>query len=145
MVALTILVACGGDAVTPTSITPASVTPGSVDAGTSAGATATTDAPITGCADVVEVEVRGDGPYTFAVTVSSPDRGWDKYADEWRIVAEDGSIVGVRELTHPHVDEQPFTRSLSGVSVTPGSVLDVSARDSVEGYCGRGVSVTVGE
>lgn len=138
LVAVTLIIACGGN-----SGTEPTVTPGSVDAGTSAGATASTNPPPAGCADVVSVEIRGGGPYTFAVTVASPDEGWDKYADEWKIVAEDGSIVGVRELTHPHVEEQPFTRSLSGVAVDPGSVVEVSARDSIEGYCGESISVTV--
>lgn len=138
MAALVLVGACGGDGLTTSSVTPASV-----DAGTSAGATATTNAP-SGCADVVDVVVHGDGPYTFAVTVASPDSGWDKYADEWHIVADDGSIVAVRELTHPHVDEQPFTRSLADVSIPSGSVVEVSARDSVEGYCGESVYLTVG-
>lgn len=146
-----VVAACGeGDA------TAVTVTPGSVPAGSSAEeaaapastsiATASTSAPSVGdgCADVIGVEVSGDGPYTFAVTVSSPDTGWDKYADEWRIESEGGEIYGVRELTHPHVDEQPFTRSLNGVEIEPGTSVVVAARDSVEGYCGSTVSVAVG-
>lgn len=125
------------------------VTPGSVPAGSSAEAEVSPDstAPVparTGCADVIGVDISGDGPYTFAVTVASPDTGWDKYADEWRIESESGEVLGVRELTHPHVDEQPFTRSLGGVDVDTGSTVVVAARDSVEGYCGDRVSVTVG-
>ncbi len=99
---------------------------------------------IAGCADVVDVAISGDGPYTFAVTVSSPHTGWDKYADEWRIESETGDVLGVRELAHPHVDEQPFTRSLGGVEVDAGSTVVVAARDSVEGYCGEELTVTVG-
>ncbi len=138
---LLVLTACGGD-----ESTAASVTPASVDAGTSAGVTTTVgESPTSECADVVEVMVAGEGPYTFAVTVSSPDSGWEKYADEWRIVDQDGATIGVRELTHPHVDEQPFTRSLADVSVASGTRLEVSARDSIEGYCGATVMVTVGE
>lgn len=140
VVTLLVVVACGGD-----ELTSSSITPGSVDAGTSAGATTVAGEPSSGCADVIDVSVDGDGPYTFSVTVSSPDTGWDKYADQWRIVDETGRTVALRELTHPHVDEQPFTRSLSGVSAPPGAVMDVSARDSIEGYCGRVVSVTIGE
>ncbi len=132
------------------------VTPGSVPAGSAAEELAETDtaettAPavpaedvIAGCADVVDVAISGDGPYTFAVTVSSPDTGWDKYADEWRIESETGDVLGVRELAHPHVDEQPFTRSLGGVEVDAGSTVIVAARDSVEGYCGDRLTVTVG-
>lgn len=138
------------------------VTPGSVPAGSAAeelaardaasetsgreptGTVAGADGEDGGCADVIGVEVTGDGPYVFAVTVSSPDTGWEKYADEWRIESETGDVLGVRELTHPHVDEQPFTRSLGGVEVEAGTDVVVTARDSVEGYCGERVSVTVG-
>ncbi len=92
-----------------------------------------------GCADVVGVEVveEDDGEFAFDVTVSSPDEGWDKYADEWVVRDLDGNILGTRTLTHPHVDEQPFTRSLTGVSI-PDRIarVEVAARDSVKGYCG---------
>ena len=125
------------------------VAPGSVPAGSSAEAESSPDstAPApseTGCADVIGVEISGDGPYTFAVTVSSPDTGWDKYADEWRIESGTGEVLGIRELAHPHVDEQPFTRSLGGVDIDAGSTVVVAARDSVEGYCGERLTVTVG-
>ena len=128
---------------------PLTVAPGSVPAGSSAEAEArgdsTAPAPAeTGCADVIDVEISGNGPYTFAVTVASPDTGWDKYADEWRIESEAGEVLGVRELTHPHVDEQPFTRSLGGMDIDPGTSVVVAARDSVEGYCGERLTITVG-
>ena len=79
-----------------------------------------------------------DGTWTFSVTVSSPyETGWDKYADAWEVRGNDGAVYGTRLLLHPHVDEQPFTRSLSGV-VIPQDVTEVviAARDSVAGYCG---------
>ena len=96
------------------------------------------------CADVVEVDVSGDGPYTFSVTVSSADTGWDKYADEWRVEDPTGAVLATRELTHPHVDEQPFTRTLSGVEIAGNRSVIVAARDSVEGYCGKTAKVAVG-
>lgn len=46
----------------------------------------------------------------FDVTLSHPDTGWDHYADGWRIELADGTVLGTRELAHPHVEEQPFTR-----------------------------------
>ena len=97
-----------------------------------------------GCADVLGVEVSGGGPYRFSVTVSSADTGWDKYADQWRIETLDGEVLAIRELTHPHVDEQPFTRSLGGVDMTAPQTVVVAARDSVSGYCGETVEVDVG-
>ncbi|NNC75497.1 MAG: hypothetical protein HKN93_08310 [Acidimicrobiia bacterium] len=93
---------------------------------------------LTGCADVVGVDVAGaDGTYRFDVTVASPDTGWDKYADEWQVRSLDGAVFGTRALAHPHVDEQPFTRSLTAVAVPDGiTEVEVAARDSVAGYCG---------
>lgn len=111
---------------------------------TTTQATTTVAGATDGCADVIDVEVSGDGPYTFSVTVSSADTGWDKYADEWRIGTLDGEVLGTRELTHPHVDEQPFTRSLGGVEMTAPQTVVVAARDSVSGYCGETVEVHVG-
>jgi len=47
-----------------------------------------------------------------------------------------------RLLLHPHVDEQPFTRSQRGIRVPPGvRELTVRAHDLVDGYGGREVLV----
>lgn len=99
-----------------------------------------------GCAHVVNVTVRGSGPsYDFDVTVRSTETGWDKYADAWEVrAAGDGSVLGVRELLHPHENEQPFTRSLSGVAAPDGVThVTVAARDSVRGYCGDTMTVAL--
>ena len=96
------------------------------------------------CAHVVDVAVvASGGAFRFDVTVRSADSGWDKYADAWEI--RDGAdVLGVRELLHPHEDEQPFTRSLSGVAI-PLEVKEVTvtARDSVLGFCGDDVVVGI--
>ncbi|WP_211907220.1 hypothetical protein [Salaquimonas pukyongi] len=92
-----------------------------------------------GQADVVEVKARKSGEgWHFDVTVAHQDTGWEHYADAWEVVGPHGTVYGTRELLHPHVDEQPFTRSLSGV-VIPGGVTEVviRARDSVHGFGGR--------
>ena len=82
--------------------------------------------------------ISGERTYRFDVTVQHSDTGWDHYADQWEIVAPDGKILGTRKLLHPHVNEQPFTRSLSGV-VIPNNIRQVSVRahDSVHAYGGR--------
>lgn len=100
-----------------------------------------------GCAHVVDVTATGDGAtHTFEVTVESADTGWEKYADAWEIRSPDGDVLGVRELTHPHVDEQPFTRSLSGVVIPDGvGEVTVVARDSVAGFCGETVTVALSD
>jgi hypothetical protein len=98
------------------------------------------------CADVVAATASrtGDGTYRFEVTVRSADTGWDRYADRWEVVGPDGRLLGTRVLTHPHVEEQPFTRALDGVAV-PGGIRSVTVRvhDSVEGFCGREAGVEV--
>jgi hypothetical protein len=90
-------------------------------------------APVFADSPVVEnVTVSGD---RFSVTLSHPDTGWDHYADGWEVLDAAGNSLGVRELLHPHVTEQPFTRSLSGVQVPDGAaVVYVRARCNVDGW-----------
>lgn len=95
--------------------------------------------PLVVAADDAVIEnatVRGAGPsWTFSVTLSHGDTGWDDYADGWRVVAEDGAVLGTRVLYHPHVEEQPFTRSLSGVEIPQGTKrVFVEARTNTDGW-----------
>ncbi|MEZ5912920.1 MAG: hypothetical protein R3D84_12435 [Paracoccaceae bacterium] len=97
-------------------------------------------------ADVVAAKVTAEagGTWRFDVTVASDETGWDKYADRWEILAPDGTVLAVRELAHPHVSEQPFTRSLTGVTLPEGvTALVIRAHDKVEGYGGREMTVTL--
>jgi hypothetical protein len=83
----------------------------------------------------VEAEREGGGHWRFDVTVAHDDAGWEHYADAWEILAPDGTRLGLRELLHPHVSEQPFSRSLGGVAIPPGLArVEVRARDSVHGW-----------
>lgn len=97
------------------------------------------NAALAGEADVVGVKVTktGEGTFRFDVTVKHGDTGWDHYADKWDVVAPDGTVLGTRILHHPHVDEQPFTRSLGGVKI-PASIARVTLRahDKVDLYGG---------
>ena len=68
-----------------------------------------------------------DGTWTISVSLRHPDTGWDHFADDWQVLTPDGAVIGDRALTHPHVDEQPFTRSLSGVKI-PADVNAVLIR-----------------
>jgi uncharacterized protein YceK len=104
----------------------------------------TTPAPV-GCADVVEATIGSSGDtYRVAATILSADTGWEKYADAWEVRSPDGEVLGTRVLAHPHVDEQPFTRSLDGV-VIPERVatVEIVARDSVAGFCGQTAAIPV--
>ncbi|HBU96284.1 MAG TPA: hypothetical protein DEF21_00065 [Thalassospira lucentensis] len=101
-----------------------------------------------GEADVVGVEARktSDATYRFSVTVAHADTGWDHYADAWQVIGPDGVVLGERILAHPHVNEQPFTRSLSGVAIPNGitSVI-VRARDLVHGFGGQEIAINLPE
>jgi len=99
---------------------------------------------LAGEADVVDATATrsGDGTWRFEVTVRHADEGWDHYADQWQVLAPDGTVLGTRTLYHPHVDEQPFTRSLSGVEIPPEvDTVTIRARDSVHGHGGETVTV----
>lgn len=99
-----------------------------------------------GEADVVGVEVAatGSGTFRFDVTVEHADTGWEHYADKWEVLTLDGTMLGTRTLHHPHVGEQPFTRSLSGVKI-PATVAEVTVRahDSVHAYGGSTQTIKV--
>jgi hypothetical protein len=94
-------------------------------------------------ARIVRAEaVPGTTGWTFHVTLEHGDTGWEDYADGWRIEASDGTVLGERPLLHPHVEEQPFTRSLSGVTIPQHvSSVVIRARTSVEGWANDGAAL----
>lgn len=99
-----------------------------------------------GEAEVIAVDVTrsSDGTYRFDVTVQHADEGWKHYANRWEVLAPDGTVLGTRTLYHPHVDEQPFTRSLSGVVIPPNvSKVTVRAHDLVHGDGGAEIVVEI--
>jgi len=107
-------------------------------------------------ADVLYVRAvqAADGSWTFQVTVRHPDTGWEDYADGWDVLTPDGTVLKpdpespfTRLLLHPHVNEQPFTRSQSRIVIPAGvAQVRVRAHDLVDGYGGREVLIdlTVG-
>ena len=102
-------------------------------------------------ADVTYVRAvqTGAATWTFHVTVEHPDTGWEDYADGWDVLTPDGTVLKpdpeepfTRLLLHPHVDEQPFTRSQSGIVIPEGvTQVRVRAHDLVDGFGGREVVV----
>ncbi|HEX6306048.1 MAG TPA: hypothetical protein VFZ76_17750 [Anaerolineales bacterium] len=106
-----------------------------------------------GNADVTFVRAvqASDGSWTFHVTVQHPDTGWEDYANGWDVVTPDGTVLKpdpdgqfTRTLLHPHVDEQPFTRSQSGIQIPAGvTQVRVRAHDLVDGYGGEEVVVNL--
>ena len=84
---------------------------------------------------IVDVKVECHSSCSFAVTLEHGDQGWSHYANQWDVMTLDDKLLGSRVLYHPHDNEQPFTRSLSGVSVPPDvSQVKIRAKDSVHGY-----------
>ena len=80
---------------------------------------------------------------TFSVTLKHNDTGWKHYADKYDIIAN-GKIIATRVLFHPHVDEQPFTRSISNVKIPQGvKFVLVRGHDLVHGYGGKELRVSL--
>jgi hypothetical protein len=74
----------------------------------------------------------------FDVTIRHADEGWSHFANGWLIFTPAGEVLGHRALAHPHVDEQPFTRSIRNVKIPPGiDTVILRANDSVHGESER--------
>lgn len=99
-----------------------------------------------GEADVLSATLTETAPgvFTISAEVEHGDDGWDHYANAWQVIGPDGSVIATRVLAHPHMNEQPFIRVLTDVSI-PDNVSEVTirARDLVHGFGGRTVTLTV--
>jgi len=94
---------------------------------------------------MAEFAAQGNG-WDVSVTLRHGDSGWDHYADAWRVVAEDGTVIGTRTLYHPHENEQPFTRSLGGVKIPANQhTVYVEAHDKVHGWSSQRVKVDLSQ
>ena len=139
-----LLAACSPPERPPATATAAPATPTTAPVPTATPAQA-------GMADVAFVKAvqAADGSWTFSVTVRHPDTGWEDYADGWDVVTPDGQILKrnpddpfTRLLLHPHVDEQPFTRSQSGILIPDGvTQVTVRAHSLTRGFGGREILV----
>ncbi|AZV76532.1 hypothetical protein EBB79_00575 [Parasedimentitalea marina] len=84
--------------------------------------------------EAASASASGDS-WTIRVTLSHPDTGWDHYADGWRVLDMEGRELGLRILAHPHEQEQPFTRSLSGVQIPKGTnQVQIQAHCLIDGW-----------
>jgi len=91
-----------------------------------------------GSADQVSIQFaefnKQVGSWNVSVTLKHKDGGWDHYANAWQVVDGDNKILAKRVLHHPHVKEQPFTRSLYSVKIPDNTKLVfIEATDSVHG------------
>ena len=85
---------------------------------------------------IVAVTLQQQGStWSVDVTLRHADTGWEHYADGWRVLGSNGQQIGYRKLFHPHVDEQPFTRSLSSLAISETETrLTVEAHDNQHGW-----------
>ncbi len=99
-------------------------------------------------ANEVEIEktvFRFDGvSWHVDVTLKHADTGWKHYADAWRIVDANGKEIAKRTLYHPHVNEQPFTRSLSSVRIPEKiKIVFIEAHDTVHKWSSKKLEVNL--
>ena len=98
---------------------------------------------LAGNVEITKVESKqvSDEKWTFRVTLKHGDTGWEHYADKWEVRTPSGAVLGTRILAHPHVDEQPFTRSKSGIEIGSDiSEVIVHAHDSQHGWTDKPVT-----
>lgn len=90
------------------------------------------------------IRLGGDGAFDLDVTMSSPYDTPERYADGWRVLSEDGKVLGRMTLAHDHASEQPFTRSQPGLEI-PEDVTSVvvQGHDIDHGYGGDKLRVEV--
>jgi hypothetical protein len=95
-------------------------------------------------ADVLRVAAKTrPGGYELAVTVKSPDRGCDQYANWWEVVSPDGRLLFRRVLMHSHPEEQPFTRPGGPVAISAEQTVIVRAHFHPTGYGGAALRGSV--
>ena len=86
------------------------------------------------------------GTWRADVTLNHADTGWEHYADAWRLVDEMGNEIGLRTLYHPHVNEQPFTRSLSNLHIGDDKkIIFIEAHDKEHGWSPNKVKVDMSQ
>lgn len=96
-------------------------------------------------AEVVDVKISalGNNKYRIDTTLKHADTGWKHYANAWLVFDESGEELGERILHHPHVNEQPFTRSLTVTIPANIKKITIRAQDSIHGLNEKGMTVEV--
>ena len=80
----------------------------------------------------------------FRVTMQHEDEGWEHYVNRFEILnLEKNKILGFRKLQHPHVKEQPFTRSASVLFDELPSAVVIRAYDSIHEYGGKEIILAI--
>lgn len=101
----------------------------------------TTRAPY-GAVLAAELRRASDGTWSVDVTISSAYDTAERYADGWRVLDDEGDVLGEQELTHDHADEQPFTRTQTGLEIPDSvSTVTIEVHDTENGYGGEPLEV----
>lgn len=134
-----IMTGCAGGAETPAVTTSTAASPSATQA--SGSDTSNADHP-----DVIDADLQSndDGTWQLAVTLSSLYDSPERYADGWRVLDEDGEVLGEHTLTHDHATEQPVTRTQNGLDIPDDvDLITIEGSDTANGYGGATLEVVV--
>lgn len=94
-------------------------------------------------AEIIDVQFTRTGKtWTVRTMLQHGDTGWDHYADAWRVVDSDDNVLATRVITRPHVEDQPFARSLRNVNIPRQThIVFIEAHDTGSGWSKRRVKV----
>jgi len=83
-----------------------------------------------------------DGSWCFGTSVLHNDQGWEHFANSWEVIDLNGNKIGGRNLAHPHVNEQPFTRNQCDIKIPKEmSQVIVRAKCNKHGFGGQAMIV----
>jgi hypothetical protein len=95
--------------------------------------------------DVIAAKIdhAGGDFYRFSVTLQHDDESWEHFAKAWEVLDLDGKVLGARVLLHPHINEQPFTRSQ--IISIPENINQVTIRayDLVHKFGGKELTLEI--
>jgi hypothetical protein len=100
---------------------------------------------LAGEADVLSAEVEhvGGDLYRFKVSVQHNDEGWEHFAKAWEVLSSDGTKLGARILQHPHINEQPFTRSMTVTIPKQINKVTIRAYDLIHEFGGKELTIDI--
>ena len=81
--------------------------------------------------------------YRFKVTVQHTDEDWDHFAKAWEVLSPDGKKLGARILLHPHINEQPFTRSMTVIIPKQINKVIIRAYDLIHEFGGKEFTIDI--
>lgn len=94
-------------------------------------------------ADVIAAKAKhiGGNFFRFDVTVQHMDENWEHFAKAWEVLDDKGTVLGARILSHPHIDEQPFTRSHTIVIPEHVKKVRIRAYDLIHKFGGNEITL----